>query len=201
MYSTIERRASIELQHINVKLLLTPDNFELELVIPVFHRWIQDQTGDELLIDVADYRHVRSGPGVVLIGHEADYSLDQSDQRLGLRYNRKAVVPGSNQDRLEQAAGAALRALDRLQTEPTLTGGIAFDGRQLELFINDRLLAPNTAETRAAAESDFHIFFEKLYRTRDYNLEYNADPRSRFGVRARTKQPRDVRTLRENLAG
>ena len=34
---------------------------ELEEFIPVFHDWIQTQQLEELLIDVADYRHVPQG--------------------------------------------------------------------------------------------------------------------------------------------
>src|SRR5260370_24044056 len=85
---------TINLQHINVKLVLKDSDSldhgrDLDPVIPVFHSWIQQQAFDELLLDVADYRHVEGGPGILLIGHEADYSLDNTDNRLGVRYNRK----------------------------------------------------------------------------------------------------------------
>ncbi len=90
-------QVAIELQHINVKLFVRdPEKVDLEAVVPVFHSWIQGQIFDELLLDVADYSHVPDGPGVVLIGHEADYALDNTDGRLGVRYNRKAPWPGSN---------------------------------------------------------------------------------------------------------
>ena len=49
----------------------------------VFHQWIRDSVCPEMLIDVADYRHVPAGPGVMLIGHEANYSLDNRENRLG----------------------------------------------------------------------------------------------------------------------
>ena len=42
----------------------------------------------KLLLDVADYKHVQEGPGIVLIGHEADYSLDLGGGRAGLVYDR-----------------------------------------------------------------------------------------------------------------
>src|SRR4029077_10076795 len=67
----------MELQHVNVKLIVrTPEEVDLEPLIPIFHGWIQGRVCDELLLDIADYRHVPAGPGVVLIGHEADYSVD-----------------------------------------------------------------------------------------------------------------------------
>ena len=85
------------LQHVNVKLLLqNPADARLEPLIPVFHSWIETPSGDELLIDVADYTHVPAGPGIVLIGHEGNYSVDNSGNRLGVRYNRKAAVDGGN---------------------------------------------------------------------------------------------------------
>jgi hypothetical protein len=39
------------------------EKIDLEAVIPVFHRWIQEQIFDELLLDVANYSHVPDGPG------------------------------------------------------------------------------------------------------------------------------------------
>src|SRR5260370_40724312 len=112
---------SIELQHINVKLLLKDSqDLDLDPVIPVFHSWIQGQVCDELLLDVADYRHVHGGPGVVLIGHEADYGIGDTDNRLGVRYNRKAALGGGNQDGLAQAALPALTPCPRLQKNTTL---------------------------------------------------------------------------------
>src|SRR5580658_7505760 len=117
----------MNLQHVNVKLLLqNAKEAKLEPLIPVFHSWIENQNGHELLIDVADYSHVPAGPGVVLIGHEGNYSVDNTDDRLGVRYNRKAAVDGGNQDCLVQAARAALSACARLEAEPRLDGKFQF---------------------------------------------------------------------------
>ena len=124
----------VQLQHVNVKLLVrNPQEVDLEPLIPVFQGWIQDQTAGELLLDVADYRHVDGGPGVVLIGHQGNYSVDNADHRLGVRYNRKATLDGSNQDRLKQAAYAALTACERLETEPRLKGKLRFNGHDIEV--------------------------------------------------------------------
>src|SRR5271170_6865298 len=104
-----EISSPMEIQHVNVKLFLgDAGKVDLEALVPVFHSWIQKQPAGELLLDVADYRHIRSGPGVILIGHEGNYSLDNTDGRLGVRYNRKAELEGTNQDRLAQATHAAL---------------------------------------------------------------------------------------------
>src|SRR5579863_1712270 len=95
----------INLQHVNVKLLAGDSaGVDLEPLIPIFHGWIRDRVFEELLLDVADYRHVPEGPGVMVIGHQANYSVDNAGNRLGVRYNRKSTLDGTNQDRLKQAA-------------------------------------------------------------------------------------------------
>jgi hypothetical protein len=192
----------VELQHVNVKLLLRdagePD---LEPLIPVFHGWIRDQAlGGELLLDIADYRHVRAGPGVILIGHEGDYSVDHSDNRLGFRYNRKAAVPGSNQDRLLQAMRAALVACQRMEAEPQLNGKIKFGGQEIDIFFNDRLLVPNTAATRQSVEPELDMFFSRLFRG-GYSISYAsaADPRKLFGAGVKASRAVTVTNLLSNL--
>jgi hypothetical protein len=191
----------MNLQHVNVKLpVKDPEEFDLELLIPVFHSWIQGKVFDERLLDIADYRHVPDGPGVILIGHEGDYSVDNADGRLGVRYNRKAAVEGSNRDRLRQATRAALNACQRLESETSLGGKLRCNGQDVEVFINDRLLAPNNEATRTAAEPEFRNFFNDLFRGVEYALSYTADPRRPFGVTAKTVQTFSVKQLLQNLA-
>ncbi len=190
----------MELQHVNVKLFVQhAADVDLEPLIPVFHTWIQDQASDELLLDVADYRHVDAGPGVVLIGHEGNYSVDNTDNRLGVRYNRKAALDGSNQDRLAQAARAALTVCQRLEADSRLDGRLRFNGQEIEIFINDRLLAPNSDATREAA-SDFQAFSQKLFRGVEYSTSYERDPRKLFAVSIKAARPLSVADLLERLS-
>jgi hypothetical protein len=191
----------MELQHVNVKLLLhNSEETHLEPLIPIFHSWIQDRVCEELLVDVADYRHVHAGPGIVLIGHEANYSVDSTDHRLGLRYNRKAALAGTNQDRFRQAARAALNALERLETDPRLAGKLRFQGQELELFLNDRLLAPNDEPTRAAVEPELRAFCRQLFGGMDYALEFDRDPRRLLSARIKASRPFATADLLRNLA-
>src|SRR5262249_45789882 len=163
------------------------------------HSWIQDQVCEELLLDVADYRHVHQGPGIVLIGHEADYSIDNTDGRLGIRYNRKASVEGRNRDRLWQAVRAALIAAQHLQQDTHLNSKCQFNGHDFEIFVNDRILVPNTADTRQATEGEFRTFLNALLSPVAYNLEFQTDPRRLFGARIRTEQPLSIVELLEAL--
>src|SRR3984893_9977153 len=182
-----------QMQHVNLKLLVrNPGEVDLEPLIPVFHDWIRDQVGEGLLLDVADYRHVDAGPGVVLIGHEGNYSVDNTDNRLGVRYNRKAALDGSNQDRLNQAARTALVACQRLEADSRLGGKLRFNGQEIEIFINDRLLAPNCDATREGLNPDFKIFIENLFRGSEYSMLYGSDPRQQFAVSLTAAQPFSV---------
>lgn len=179
----------MELQHINVKVFFEdgcgPD---LESFINTFHAWIQDDKCDELLVDVADYRHVRGGPDVLLVAREADYCIESSDDRRGLVYNRKAAVSGSIPERIGQAMSAALRACKLLESE---VDGVQFSRRDFELMVNDRALAPNTEEVREALRPEFDSFLSSTF-DGNYTLEREEDPRRRLAARVRLEKPFDL---------
>ena len=187
----------MNVQHINIKIYLdNPETVKLEDYAAVFNNWIQKQRLEELLIDVADYLHVHHGPGIMLIGHEADYSLDHRAGRLGLLYNRKEQLDGTTQEKLAQALRAALTAAQILEKE----NGLKFNGSEVQIVINDRLLVPNTAETFAALEPDLRAFFDRLYRGAEYSLTHHDNSRERFTVSIKTSASFDVETLLKNLS-
>ncbi|MCH8922201.1 MAG: hypothetical protein IIA67_03500 [Planctomycetes bacterium] len=179
----------MELQHVNVKLFVDGElPVEAARLIDVFHRWIRESVLDEFLIDVADYRHVPDGPGVMLIGHDVDYSLDHAGGRWGLLYNRKAAMEGSNEDRLRQAVASAANACRLLEEE--FTGdGLKFSRNELQIIINDRALAPNTPETLSAARPELESFLSTLFGHSDFTIAAESDPRRRFGVTVTASSP------------
>ena len=187
----------MNVQHFNIKFFIeNSEAINLADYAAVFNSWIQKHALEELLIDVADYLHVHNGPGIMLIGHEADYSLDHRAGRLGLLYNRKAPLEGTTQEKLAQAVGATLNAAQILEKE----NGLRFSGSEVQVIVNDRLLVPNTAETFEALEPDLQAFFDRLYNGADYTLTHNADSRERFTVNVKTETQFDVETLLQNLA-
>jgi hypothetical protein len=183
-------------------MLKDPAVVDLEPLIPIFHSWISGRVFEEMLLDIADYRHVPAGPGVVLIGHEADYSVDNTGNHLGIRYNRKAALEGDSQDALRQAARAALTACKHLEEEPRLGGKLRFNGQEIEVFVNDRLVAPNSAATFEAVRPDLEPFAQKLFRGEKYSLTYDSgrDPRSLFSVALKSSRPFSTADLLQNLA-
>ena len=186
----------MNVQHVNIKFFIeNPETVKLDTFQGVFNTWIQRHVTAEMLVDVAEYLHVHNGPGIVLIGHEANYSLDNAQGRLGLLYNRKAQLDGSAQEKLIQAADAALTAAAVLEKE----NGLRFNGREAQLVINDRLLAPNTVETFAALQPDLKAFFDRLYKGAAYELNHKPDARERFQVDAKASNAFAVDALLQNL--
>ena len=175
------------MQHVNVKIFAAQSDINLVDAIAVFHHWIQDNVAPELMIDVADYKHVPDGPGIMLIGHQADYSLDESGGRLGLLYNRKVKVEGDAQAALRQAFDSALSAARRLESEPVFAGKLRFDDGDVEIVINDRLVAPNTDATWDALSPEIDRFFTSLWGAGKVSLERRGEPRDRFTVGVKRK--------------
>lgn len=188
----------MELQHINLKLFIeNPESVKLEDYGGVFNNWIQQQWTDELLVDVADYQHVHAGPGVVLIAHEANYSIDNTDNRLGLLYNRKAQLVGTNQEKLAQAARALLKAAQKVQKEQ----GLKFNVNEVQLIVNDRLVAPNTNETLDALLPDLKAFFAKLFGNAELRIDPVANPRERFAVTVTSAVGTDIDMFLNRVGG
>ena len=148
-------------ERLQLKLYLEPsEHFELEALIPVFHRFIRDQVLKELLIDVIDYSHVPDGPGVVLIGHGADYYVGALDGAYGLVYSRKRGGPGPDA-RLEDALRRLINAARLLEQEDGLR--LRFKSAELSLRLTDRLRAPNDDATFASTKAEVLPLFERVY--------------------------------------
>ena len=188
----------MELQKINFKIFASgPNGVPLAAFIPIFHSWIQATRGD--YHDVADYGHMQAGPGILLVAHEANISVDETGGRRGVLYNRKQPLAGSNQDKLRSVLRTALEACIKLQAEPSLQGRLGFSGSEALFLVNDRLLAPNTEETFQELRPDLESLAEKLYAGESFTLEREGDPRQRFAVRIKARGTFDLATLFRNL--
>jgi hypothetical protein len=118
-----------------------------EDVVLFFHRVIQDRLLDEITVDVTDYSHVPDGPGVMLICHEAHYSMDRGGGRLGLRCAAKRGATGDTAERIRRVLRKVLRLAERMEAHEILGGRVKFDTRSALVSIEDRLVAPSAQET------------------------------------------------------
>jgi len=189
----------MDLQKLTVKFFTTPpDSVPLIDFIEIFHGWIQATDG--IYHDVADYSHMQSGPGIVLVAQHANLHIDETGGRRGLLYCQKSRLTGSNQEKLRSVLRAALENFRRLEREPTLKGNVKFSGDEVLISINDRLLAPNTAETFQTLKPDLEAAATELFRPVNVALSYKQDARQRFSVAIRTFEPLSVDTLIANIA-
>jgi hypothetical protein len=100
-----------------------------------------------------------------------------------------------------------LTATQCLQQDTRLGGKLNFNGQDIEIFINDRLLAANTAATREALRPEFQKFAERLFGESKYSLCFGsesssaetADPRRLLTVFLHAANPFTIEDLMDNL--
>jgi hypothetical protein len=188
----------MDLQRINVKFFVErSDGIKLTDFIHIFHTWIQRSEGE--YYDVADYSHVYAGPGILLITHEANISMDGAENRLGLLYNQKQFLQCSSREKLRAVVRSALEYCRRLEGEASVQGKLKFRGDGALFFINDRLLAPNTEEAFNALRPDLEDLARTLYGGTDFTLEREGDAKKRLSVEIKTPGRFDISILLKNL--
>lgn len=180
----------MELQHLVLKIPVDgPLGIDPAKVVDVFHPWVADQSiPGVLLVDVAELLHVPDGPGVIAVGHEADYALDHTGGVWGALYRRKAVLPGGDADRLAEAFEGASLVAARL--EEAFPRQLRFSRTNLELIVNDRALFPNAPETYSAALPRIDEALRRVLGHGDFShVRHDGDPRRRFGLTVTSRRP------------
>ena len=189
----------MELQKINVKVFTAePNNIPLTDFIDIFHNWIQATDG--VYLDVADYSHMQAGPGIVLVADDANVSIDETGNRRGLLYSQKGKLSGSNLEKLNTVLRSALENCQRLEQEPALRGKLRFVGNEVEILVNDRLVASNTSHAFEEIRPEIDFLGRRLYASTNFTLLRNhEDPRHRLNVTLSTPLSFETKTLLNNL--
>jgi hypothetical protein len=166
------------------------------LFIPIFHDWIRLQKLQGTLIDVADYRHVPEGPGVMLISHEINYSMDHLGGHLGLSAQRKLGSEEDSQARILSLVQAAARFGSLLEADHRISGAVRFRGESFTYTANDRLQAPNSEATFTALKPDLEAVAAALYPDRAVVVErVENDPRDRLAIQVRAEGSVEIAAL------
>jgi len=182
----------MDLQKLNVKFFIEPpDTVPLTDFIEIFHGWIQASDGN--YHDVADYSHMQSGPGIVLIANSANVSIDETENRRGLLFSQKSRLSGSNQEKLRSVFRSALETCRKLEEEPALRGKLRFAANEALMSVNDRRIGSNSEESFNEIKDEIDAFAKQLFGSTEVSFERTHDPRQRLHVRLRTSAAVDLR--------
>ncbi|MEB3302938.1 MAG: hypothetical protein VKN56_13315 [Cyanobacteriota bacterium] len=164
--------------------------------IPIFHDWIRLKTLPGTLIDVADYRHVPEGPGIMLISHEINYAMEHGDGQFGLSAQRKLGEGATHQERILALAKRLALFGSLLETDERLAGQLKLEGGAFLYKANDRLLAPNTDEAFAALQPDLQAAASQLYGGATVTVtRLEQDPRDRLTALVEVAGPVELAAL------
>lgn len=188
-------------EKLQIKFFAKPNAaFDLETIVPVFHRFIREHAFDELMIDVADYKHVKNGPGVVLVGDANDYYLDEAEGRPGLQFSRKRHGSGP-EGRLREGFARALKACSLLEAAPELSGKLSFATDEILIRLPDRLNAPNDDATFEEVSQEVSALLDKLYGAGSFSIERGAAAPEPLSLRVKAKSAPALSTLLSALGG
>lgn len=184
-----------------VKFFLDTTNpIDQALFTGVFQRWIQDNALDELLIDVADYRHVFQGPGTVLIGHYSDYTIDNRDGRIGLLYTRKRQTTEDVAAQLRSSLQRTLKAAELLESETAFKPALKFNISEIEVRFVDRLNFQNNGTTFDSIKEDVTAVLSEFYGAHPVQIEQvQSDPRDLFALKVWTDGAVSLADLKEQV--
>ena len=192
----------MDLQQINIKVFVTEESTVNHTnFIKVFNRWMEEADSEDYL-NYADYSHVDAGPGVLLILKQANYSIDSAFHEPGFLYNRKHNVEGDNAEKIRQALTETLSKCELLEASEELENAIHFNGSDILFMINNRHIAPNTAEAAEAIQADLEPVLKQMYGGDDFTIERTSeDARERFAVRISANSDKPISELVSNLGG
>ncbi len=198
----INTQHAMKLQRLGFKLFVDdPATVALEDFVPIFHSWIQKQIIEEhLLVDVHNYGHVHQGPGILLVAHQGNFSMDLGGNRLGLLYNRKRDIDGTSAQRFKTILKTTLQACTLLEGAPELGGKLRFKTDEVLIVANDRLHTPNESGTFDAFQPLLSELFADLFGEGTFTTDWREDKRERFTVTVSTNQSLAVAQLLERLS-
>jgi hypothetical protein len=171
----------MELYRLGIKFFASSgEHIDLIEFIPIFHEWIQKQIINEhLLIDVHNYSHIHEGPGILLVAHEGNFSVDFADGRMGFLYYRKQPF-----HTLADILKPALQSCRLLADDPRMSGRIHFSTDDVLIFANDRLVAPNRRETFSQIQPQLSTALKEVLGKSFKLSRIGDDPKERLTIRA-----------------
>lgn len=189
----------MKLNRVGVKFPVRPETgtVDLEPFIGLFHDLIREQALPGLLIDVADYRHVPEGPGVIVIGHDVDFGIDLQGGRAGLLVLEKRCGESEAADSVRRAVARGLEAAVTIGER----SGLSFGTDALEVLAFDRIVAANDVGAADALSRELTPVFRDLHGDVKHELSrtHADDPRKPLALLVRAPEALSPAELRGRL--
>ncbi len=136
------------LQRIDVKLLLdAPADLDLDPFLAIFDRWRKQLDHPSDWVDLADYAHMPSGPGILIAGKRDTFSVNLNPPGPGLLTSVRNGLEGNLENRFREALRRARELNSAVLAEPDFPVGFRVIDGAWEVFLNDRLRFPNSDES------------------------------------------------------
>ena len=104
----------------------------------------------------------------MLVALEADYVLDESDGKPGIRYIRKRAMPASLESALALVVAQSAYAGHLINTA---SSSDFFDASTIEIDILDKLAYPDGQTLRHALESAISIVGNQIFGNHEFHVE------------------------------
>ena len=174
------------LQRVDVKQMLdSPGDPDLDPFLVIFDRWRKQDDHPSDWVDLADYAHMPSGPGILIAGKRDTFAINLNPPGPGLLTSVRRGLEGSMEDRFREAFRRARELCTAVIAEPEFPRELRILDHSWEVFVNDRLRFPNNDEAdrwvRPALAAALGLQPESLTR--------HGDPDARLGYSVKQGPP------------
>lgn len=187
----------MNLERFAVKFFARPDaDVDDAAFIDIFHEWIRLKRLDHVMLDVADYRHVPNGPGIMLVTHEVNYAMDREDGQFGLYAQRKLSSEATAKERILGLVKSTAQFGKLLEADSRIEGKLSLEGSTFYYIANDRLHAPNTEEAFNQIKPELEAIAADLYPGKAVSItRLDNDPRARLTAVVKAEGAVDIGSL------
>ena len=198
----------MDLQRIHIKILTdAPATLRLEPLVEIFGRWRAEKDHPAGWVDLADYAHVPRGMGIVLVGFQANFAFDMTDDEgrsaPGILYAAKKGLTGSYSERIGSALKSCFELAGRLIAEKEFPQGVHLRTEALEIRFADRIVTPNTKEMYEELCPAVITVLDQLYgasTSGSYQLIPTTDLTQVLGCSVRAQKAEPLDTLQKRLS-
>jgi hypothetical protein len=198
----------MDLQRIQIKVLTdAPADLNLNPFLDIFGRWRSEKDHPAGWVDLADYAHVPRGMGIVLVGFQANFAFDMTDDEgrttPGILYAARRGLTGTYAERIASSLRSCLELSKRLLAEKEFPQGVHLKTDALEIRFADRLVTPNTKATYEELCPSMVQVLDRMYgsgTSGNYQLRPLTDPAELLGCSVRAKKAEPLETLQQRLS-